>query len=67
MPTSRVTRYTRLCKPGSVAYRTGLRHAETEIGKWRAETGAAKLVEVFDRGGVSFVGAIFGGEVDMSP
>ena len=42
MPTLRVTRYTRLCKPGSVAYRTGLRHAETEIRKRRAETGAEK-------------------------
>ena len=41
-PTSRVTRDTRLCKPGSVAYRTGLGHAETEIGKWPVETGAAK-------------------------
>ena len=27
---------------GSVAYRTGLRHAETEIRKRRAETGAEK-------------------------
>jgi hypothetical protein len=42
MPTSRVTRDTRLCKPGSVAYRTGLRHVETEIRKRRAETGAEK-------------------------
>src|SRR5580704_14048786 len=32
----------RLRKPVSVTYRTGLRHAETEIGKWVAETGAAK-------------------------
>ena len=29
----------RLREPVSVTYRTGLRHAETEIGKWRAETG----------------------------
>jgi hypothetical protein len=29
-----------LCEPVSINYRTGLRHAETEIGKWRAETGA---------------------------
>ena len=42
MLTLRVTRYTRLCKPGSVAYRTGLRDAETEIRKRRAETGAEK-------------------------
>jgi hypothetical protein len=28
------------CEPVSVGYRTGLRHAETEIGKLRAETGA---------------------------
>src|SRR3984893_3534345 len=27
-------------KPVSVKYRTGLRHAEMEIGKWRSETGA---------------------------
>ena len=40
MPTSPVTRDTRLRKPVSVPYRTGLKHAETEIGKWRAETGA---------------------------
>jgi hypothetical protein len=31
-----------LRKPVSVTHRTGLGHAETEIGKWRAETGAAK-------------------------
>ena len=30
------------CEPVSVPYRTGLRHAETEIGKWQAETGVAK-------------------------
>ena len=35
-------RETQLRKPVSVTYRTGLRYAETEIGKWRAETGAAK-------------------------
>jgi hypothetical protein len=29
-------------KPVSTTHRTGLAHAETEIGKWRAETGAAK-------------------------
>ena len=29
-------------KPVSVTYRTGLGHAETEIGKWRAETGSTK-------------------------
>ncbi len=29
-------------EPVSVTYRTGLPHAETEIGKWPAETGAAK-------------------------
>jgi hypothetical protein len=29
-------------KPVSVTYRTGLGRAETEIGKWRAETGAMK-------------------------
>jgi hypothetical protein len=28
-----------LCEPVSVTYRTGLRHAETEIENWRAETG----------------------------
>src|ERR1700730_12142504 len=28
------------CEPVSVCNRTGLQHAETEIGKWRAETGA---------------------------
>src|ERR1700731_1628275 len=28
------------CEPLSVRYRTGLRTAETEIEKWRAETGA---------------------------
>jgi hypothetical protein len=33
---------TQLRKPVSVTYRTGLGHAETEIGKWRAETGAAE-------------------------
>ena len=33
---------TQLREPVSVTYRTGLGHAETEIGKWRAETGAAK-------------------------
>jgi hypothetical protein len=32
----------RLRKPVSVTYRTGLGYAETEIGKWRAETGTAK-------------------------
>jgi hypothetical protein len=32
----------RLCEPVSVTYRTGLRHVETEIGKWRAETDARK-------------------------
>jgi hypothetical protein len=32
----------RLRKPVSVTYRTGLGHAETEIGKWRAETGLTK-------------------------
>ena len=32
----------RLRKPVSVTYRTGLGYAETEIGKWRPETGAAK-------------------------
>lgn len=42
MPKSRVTRDTRLCKPVTVTYRTGLGQAETEIGKWRAETAAAK-------------------------
>jgi len=42
MPTSPVTRDTRLRKPVSVPYRTGLWHVETEIGKWRAETGAVK-------------------------
>src|ERR1700720_4227437 len=42
MPTSPVTRDTRLRKPVSVTYRTGLGHAETEIGKWRAETGSTK-------------------------
>ena len=31
-----------LRKPVSVTYRTGLGHAETEIGKWRAETGSTK-------------------------
>ena len=30
----------RLCEPISVTNRTGLRHAETEIGNWRAETSA---------------------------
>ena len=34
---------TQLREPVSVTYRTGLGHVETEIGKWRAETGAAKL------------------------
>ena len=29
----------RFCEPVSVTYRAGLRHVETEIGKWRAETG----------------------------
>jgi hypothetical protein len=28
------------CEPVSVCNPTGLQHAETEIGKWRAETGA---------------------------
>ncbi len=32
----------RLCEPVSVTYRAGLRHVETEIGKWRAETDARK-------------------------
>ena len=32
----------RVRKPVSVTYRTGLGYAETEIGKWRAETAAAK-------------------------
>jgi hypothetical protein len=32
----------RLRKSVSVTYRTGLGHAETEIGKWRAETGLTK-------------------------
>ena len=32
----------RRCKPVSVTYRTGLEFAETAIGKWQAETGAAK-------------------------
>jgi hypothetical protein len=31
-----------LRKPVSITHRTGRRHAETEIGKWRAETGAPK-------------------------
>jgi hypothetical protein len=31
-----------LRKPVSVTYRTSLRRAETEIGKWRAETGSTK-------------------------
>jgi hypothetical protein len=30
------------CEPVSATYRTGLRHVETEIGKWRTETGARK-------------------------
>jgi hypothetical protein len=29
-----------VCEPVSATNRTGLRHAETEIGKWRAETAA---------------------------
>jgi hypothetical protein len=29
-----------LREPVSVTYRTGLRHAQKEIGKWRAETAA---------------------------
>jgi hypothetical protein len=28
----------RFCEPVSVSYRTGLRHAKTEIGKWPRET-----------------------------
>src|SRR5437868_15436507 len=38
----------RLHEPVSVTYRTGLRHAETEIGKWRPETGAP-IPSVLDR------------------
>jgi hypothetical protein len=34
--------FTGSAKPVSVTYRTGLGRAETEIGKWRAETGAAR-------------------------
>jgi hypothetical protein len=43
-PTIKVfrSRDTRLRKPVSVPYRTGLKLAETEIGNWRAETGAVK-------------------------
>src|SRR5262245_33402061 len=32
----------RVCQPVSVHVETSLRPAETEIGKWRAETGAAQ-------------------------
>jgi hypothetical protein len=41
LQTSRSTSDVRL-EPVSVTCRTGLRYAETEIGNWRAETGAAK-------------------------
>src|SRR5260370_41000397 len=30
------------CEPVAVTYRAGLRHVETEIGQWRAETEARK-------------------------
>jgi hypothetical protein len=39
-PTMRPTVVGALREPVSVKYRTGLSHAETEIEKWRAETGA---------------------------
>src|SRR5712691_11807462 len=35
-------------EPVSVTYRTGLCHVETELGKWRAETGARNPL-VLDR------------------
>jgi hypothetical protein len=39
---SRANAVYRLRKPVSVTYRTDLGQAETEIGKWRAETGLTK-------------------------
>jgi hypothetical protein len=39
---SRSTPQERFCEPASVSYRTGLRHAKTEIRKWPPETCARK-------------------------